>query len=475
MLKTEIINFFDSISNQNTDGLEHFLSESGKTEVFDRLAKIENSSLSKVQLNQLLSISGISGITHGFFRYYWLTSPNTHTYNVETIEDFDSVFLNCLEIISLEHLRWGLKRIYTDGLLYFGNITNGFNCLASKNEEELIAFFKKRSFKTEMIIKRGKTLDFEYINKEDRYLISEMACKTYESTFDSSENLKNFLIQNYNIAKSSGRSKLTVRELFEGNFEKEKYENSFQQLLFSADDILEDSISGSDDIDSKYQDIADRFISARKKALQNTRYYLSLVNDLDVYVATSMRTKKDFLDMANICEKIFKGKEIRGLNLRYFDPTISAAEGHEDKGMIECLMVHCSKVLIYISGFKESYGKDAEAAMALSSGKPVIFFCPDTAKAEFYKKFHPLTKLIDFSTGVANGAIVTFKVEEVIETLRRIFENGMEYYIIQEQKGYFKLVEKYTGSIVRIQTNNDLITKSFWNYFDKVIKLDKRS
>ena len=42
---------------------------------------------------------------------------------------------------------------------------------------------------------------------------------------------------------------------------------------------------------------------------------------------------------------------------------MSAARGHEDKGLIECLMVKCAKVLIYTEGEKESYGKDAEAAM----------------------------------------------------------------------------------------------------------------
>jgi hypothetical protein len=60
-----------------------------------------------------------------------------------------------------------------------------------------------------------------------------------------------------------------------------------------------------------------------------------------------------------------------GRYLRYFDPTLSAAGGHEDKGLIECLMVKCAKLLVSCAGDKESYGKDAEAAMALSLGKPV--------------------------------------------------------------------------------------------------------
>jgi hypothetical protein len=82
---------------------------------------------------------------------------------------------------------------------------------------------------------------------------------------------------------------------------------------------------------------------------------------------------------------------------------MSAAEGHEDKGLIECLMVKSAKALIYSAGTKESFGKDAEAAMALSQGKPVIVYCTDDAKRQFYRDVHPLARLIDFRTGVANG------------------------------------------------------------------------
>jgi len=234
---------------------------------------------------------------------------------------------------------------------------------------------------------------------------------------------------------------------------------------FSATDILDEFVENQEQIEDKYEKIAKRFFEARKKALQNTRYYLSVVNDLDVYVATSMRSKQDFIDMAKTCEQIFKNDKLNDYNLRYFDPTISAADCHEDKGLIECLMVKAAKILIYSAGFKESYGKDAEAAMALSSGKPVVFYCPDGNRAQFYKKVHPLTKLVDFSTGVANGAIITFNIDEIVEILYRILENKMEYYIEQPRKGYFQLLEKSTESVIRIQTNNELLTNSFWYYF----------
>ena len=129
-----------------------------------------------------------------------------------------------------------------------------------------------------------------------------------------------------------------------------------------------------------------------------------MVSDLDVYIATSMRNRQDFRDMAEKTDKIFDAEQLKELSLRYFDPTLSAASGHEDKGLIECLMVKCAKVLVYCAGEKESYGKDAEAAMALSLGKFVIFLCDHKQRSRFYKEVHPLSRLIDFNTGIAVGA-----------------------------------------------------------------------
>ena len=88
-------------------------------------------------------------------------------------------------------------------------------------------------------------------------------------------------------------------------------------------------------------------------------------------------------------------------------------------------MVKCAKVLVYCAGERESYGKDAEAAMALSLGKPVIFYCDQEQRGRFYRDAHPPSRLIEFNTGVAVGAMVTDRVEEVSELLYRIFENEL--------------------------------------------------
>jgi hypothetical protein len=192
-----------------------------------------------------------------------------------------------------------------------------------------------------------------------------------------------------------------------------------------------------------------------------------MVEDLDVYVATSMRTREDFREMSRFCDEVFSDDRLMPLNVRYFDPTMSAADGHEDKGLIECLMVNSAKVLIYSAGASESYGKDAEAAMALSQGKPVIVYCPDKRRRNFYRDTHPLARLIDFGTGVANGWIVASSAKEVAELLGRILHNNMAYELEQPRPGYLRLREQLTGSVVRLQTNDDLLRETFWNYYHR--------
>jgi hypothetical protein len=128
-------------------------------------------------------------------------------------------------------------------------------------------------------------------------------------------------------------------------------------------------------------------------------------------------------------------------------------------------MVKCAKVLVYCAGDKESYGKDAEAAMALSLGKPVIFYCDKEQKSSFYRDVHPLSRLIDFKTGVAVGAMVTDTLEEVSELLYRLFNNKMEYKLEQNKPGNLRLKEALTGSVVRLQTSDHLLRETFWNHY----------
>jgi hypothetical protein len=78
-----------------------------------------------------------------------------------------------------------------------------------------------------------------------------------------------------------------------------------------------------------------------------------------------------------------------------------------------------------------------------------------------------LSRLIEFQTGVAVGAMATSDVDRVAILLGRIFENAMEYVLEQPKPGYFRLRERITGATVRLQTNDQLLRETFWNCYHR--------
>ena len=61
--------------------------------------------------------------------------------------------------------------------------------------------------------------------------------------------------------------------------------------------------------------------------------------------------------------------------------------------------------------------------------------------------------------------MVAARTSDVAELLDRLFENQMEYRIVQPKPGCLQLEEALTGSVVRLQTNDKLRAESFWNYY----------
>jgi hypothetical protein len=464
MTKQAILTDFEMFSI-GTEGIGGWIRPETDDRIFDRISDLESKPLSKVQLNQLLGLGHEAPVSDDFFRYYWLDQATSHPYPVTKLPDYLPEFHHSDTIRSIRQLRWGLYRIFVDGLLYFGNVRTGYRVLRSLSLSELNDFFAIRRFDTEKIRQRGPALPLQTIARDDRYLISEMACKSYGDIGTVQSDLRSALTEAFTSHLASGGGPVSVRQLLEGERIRSGYAARQQEFIFSADDVLDEMVTSQQELEAKFSRVAGRFVTARRAALSNTDYYLSMVHDLDVYVATSMRTRKDFRDMAADCDRIFSHEQIQDLNLRYFDPTLSAAVGHEDKGLIECLMVKCAKALVYCAGERESYGKDAEAAMALSLGKPVIFYCTNEAKTRFYREVHPLSRLIEFQTGVAVGAVVTDDIEKVCELLRRVFNNQMEYTLQRNGKGNLRLHEELTDSVVRLQTSNRLLSETFWNHY----------
>ena len=441
-----------------TGGIDSWLHDGVPQTVIDRLNRIGENSLTREQLNQLLVLSHEAGLSAGFFEYYWLSAP-THTYDVTALPDFNSAYTERRDLQSLAQLRWGLQRFFCDALLYFGNVRSAYRRLRTMDFKAIAALFAAYRFDSERLVSRGPALPRHEMPRDDRHLISEMACKSLAA--ESGNRLGEVLRDAYERRITAGESSLiSPRKLLEGAPAPER-----GQLAFTAGEVLDDELASLQELEAKVERIGKRFESARDAALRNTKLYLSMVEDLDVYVATSMRSREDFREMAAFCEDVFGHERLDGLNVRHFDPTLSAAGGHEDKGLIECLMVKSAKALIYFAGSQESYGKDAEAAMALSLGKPVILYCTDPAKRQFYRDVHPLARLIDFHNGVANGWMVASTVDQVSELLARVLRNEMSYELEQAKPGYLRLRESLTGSVVRLQTSDRFLRETFWNYY----------
>lgn len=98
---------------------------------------------------------------------------------------------------------------------------------------------------------------------------------------------------------------------------------------------------------------------------------------LDVYVATSMRQRHEFLAVSRLTNDIFKHPELAPLKLRWFDPTQAHCKDRVDKGLSEALMLRRAQCTIYFAQESDTLGKDSELASTLAQGKTVIAFVPD--------------------------------------------------------------------------------------------------
>ncbi len=464
--KTKLLTEFE-LFRGNGGGIEGWFSEDIPEPVVEALSGCDKNPISLEVLNQLLILSHEAGMTNDFFKFYFLSNPHQdglYWYDPRKLTEFDPRFLQASSVESLAQLRWGLKRLYIDGLLYFGNIRQAYRSLRVKSRVELDRFFRARIWNTSELQSRSDYLPLEEIGKDDRYLIGEVACKTYAPADESMPDLMEFIKQRYDESAAGGSKRIKIKDLIsETGFKRKDYDE--YQLSFSLDEEIDREVSSSNELEKVIRPLIKKFNESRTRALRNTRLYLSMVSDLDVYVATSMRMREDYRSMADFCEYVFGDNRIGDLKLRYFDPTLSAAESHEDKGLLECLMVKCAKMLIYNAGKADSYGKDAEAAMALSLGKPVIFYCDTETKRKIFQEIHPLSRLINFHNGVAVGTIVMDELREVPEMVRRIFMNDMEFELTRKRDGYFLLKEQLTNSTIRVQSSDSLLRETFWNYY----------
>jgi hypothetical protein len=230
----------------NGEGIESWFSEKISDIAVEVLANCEKKPIGLQVLNQLLILSHEGGISEGFFRFYFLSNPHTrdaYWYNPEKLPEYDPTFLSSSHLKSLRHLKWGLTRLYIDGLLYFGNIRQCYRTLRGLDFDQLETFFRSKAFKTTALIRRNEHLPLTNIAKDDRYLIAETACKTYAPADESMPDLIEFIKGRYTEAVAAGKPRIQIKELIAPNGSPSRYDSD--QLSFSLDEALEREIKNS--------------------------------------------------------------------------------------------------------------------------------------------------------------------------------------------------------------------------------------
>lgn len=124
-------------------------------------------------------------------------------------------------------------------------------------------------------------------------------------------------------------------------------------------------------------------------AKRNQHLYLTS-DHMDVYVATSMRSKHEFILVNDVINKVFSDKSLTDLNLRWFDPTQAYTDKRIDKGLSEALMLKRAECTLYLAQENDTLGKDSELASTLAQGKPVIAYVPDVDDEYFVEYFDML-------------------------------------------------------------------------------------
>ena len=146
-------------------------------------------------------------MSEGCFLYYFLEVPLSHPYPVEKVLSSAGYKppKGLTEITSLNQARWGLRRFIYDAMLYWGNFRQAYRDLRLLSFEAIAGFFAAKKINGKRITTRGKVTEPTPIPEDSRYLISEMACKTYEARgrFQYADHVR-LAIEGYRALRAEG-------------------------------------------------------------------------------------------------------------------------------------------------------------------------------------------------------------------------------------------------------------------------------
>jgi transcriptional regulator with XRE-family HTH domain len=86
-------------------------------------------------------------------------------------------------------------------------------------------------------------------------------------------------------------------------------------------------------------------------------------------------------------------------------------------------------------------------------------------RAKLFREVHPLALQVILSTGVLNGILVVRSIDSCAKLLRNLIQNKLDLELIIDPENY-KLVEKTTGSIIRVISRNNLLLNAFNTFYN---------
>jgi len=421
----------------------------------ERMLADDDHGIDRERFNIILSTWRLAPASRGFFKYYFKD-------RIESAEDLKS----------------GVNQFIKDALWHFGELNRGYNAFCKIDVEGYIAKhqFNLEEFKARLPWTMVDNIEppergfLGYVSGQRPYKQKDMLSMTERILQELDENRNQYTDKTPEEVERIIFEKFTEEERLKlQGLEEEEID------LFKLSEIKANKAT-VEKRQKQVEDTIEKVERLKKIGENNQIQYLRNIEMIDVYVATSMRDDKEYIEMADFVSSVFENDDVKSLNLRYFDPTLCFCESRIDKGIIECLLVRTAKVTIYCAQDGDTFGKDSELAATLCQGKPVIVYVPKgddsdstrkeklNARAKVFQDFHPLGLQVGLYDGVARGVIVVRTPGQCSKVLFQLLTNSLEVDLTSEQHG-LTLRERSTNSVVRVMTGWGELAHAFWNNF----------
>jgi len=241
-----------------------------------------NEKLNFEQFNEILLLFNQDRVSMGFF--YFLFSENMNYHDYTKIKKH-KIANKIAEIkLDFEKLKRGITIFRGYCLIHYGNFNFTYEFLSKFSLEEILKTFEEyledqKDIEMKFQNRSDPIINLEDIPKKNRWYLGYITKQRLTKELDA---LKNTLSESLKL--------------------KEKYESFYEDI-------------SQKDKESKI---------TYKKGEKNTNIYL-VWDYIDIYIATSMRCKSDFVELAELLDKLFeptKWEKINPKKIRVFDPTI---------------------------------------------------------------------------------------------------------------------------------------------------------